>query len=981
MSRRTRDQRLLAAVHEKPWAILESSYLQILDIVHNHARGVRLTDEEITEALEAARPRDRGGAPPGGIAVLPLWGPIVPHADMLTQMSGATALDAWLADFRELVADPSVGTIVLNVDSPGGSVDLVTETAQAIRDSRKSKHIVAVANTLAASAAYDLAAQADELYVSPSGMVGSIGVFLAHEDISQMLEQEGVKVTLISAGKYKTEGNSFEPLSDEARAAKQKLVDSYYQLFVADVAKGRGVDTSTVEASYGQGRVLTARAAVQAGMVDGVQSLDQTLAKLAGSSSSRARPRQLAAVGTGSQIAATAGDITVGRRFGRGFVQQIEDIEGSTTMTLVFDHGAQAGPIPYSKTDVVDEPWDGPGQVTKLNSPVTKTRGFGMFAWYDANGNDPDGDGYPDAKDDWKFEHHRVGADGEPNAAVVSACRNGLARLDQANIPEGDRDGVRAHLQHHIDDFNQANQATDARQAASHTRTGKENTMDTVPTDGRPPTREELVARQDQIRDEQAALNAGAPGREYTAEEAAQDEALEKEYWELDSTIKNLDDRDARERAKVEAAAKKQPAFKGDGGNSTPTLEKFRTNAGRKGPENIFDLAAYRSHAGTVDGLGPLWADGAKRANELADYRTDHKDETRAFVEALIRLSEEKSKPHESFAHRLLMTADPAYEEAFGRWVMGRETVRDTDRIKAAVTNTGLGSETPVPVTIDPTVLFTGDGSRDPLRTLARVVTITGLKWRGIATDGITMSYGAEASAFSPGTPSFDAPDITVVKAKGEIQFSIEVDTDWPSLREELQREFAQAKLDLEADKFMNGTGSNEPTGLMYALVTDATSLVKTAAHDTIALDDVDNVADSLPANFDGNAAWLAHKRFYSKVSQLARTAGVPDPWTNLAAGVAPDNPLVRGALKGYPAYSHSEISSAFDADQTVAIIGDFERGFVIVDRVGLNVELDPHPRDGNGAWLGQRALLAWFRNNTGLRTANAFRVLEVKGS
>jgi hypothetical protein len=100
--------------------------------------------------------------------------------------------------------------------------------------------------------------------------------------------------------------------------------------------------------------------------------------------------------------------------------------------------------------------------------------------------------------------------------------------------------------------------------------------------------------------------------------------------------------------------------------------------------------------------------------------------------------------------------------------------------IRMAVSNTGLGSETPVLVTTDPTVLYTGDAARSPLRALAQIVMITGLKWRGIGSSGVSMSYAAEAAVVNADTPTFDAPDIAVEKTGGEIEFTVEVDDDWP---------------------------------------------------------------------------------------------------------------------------------------------------------------------------------------------------------
>jgi ClpP class serine protease len=95
------------------------------------------------------------------------------------------------------------------------------------------------------------------------------------------MEREGVKIDLISAGPFKTEDSRFGPLSDEARAHKQTLVDGYYEMFVDDVAQGRGTTTSTVEAAYGGGRMLLAKGALEAGMIDRIETLDTSVGRLA----------------------------------------------------------------------------------------------------------------------------------------------------------------------------------------------------------------------------------------------------------------------------------------------------------------------------------------------------------------------------------------------------------------------------------------------------------------------------------------------------------------------------------------------------------------------------------------------------------------------------------------------------------------------------------------------------------------------------
>jgi len=204
-------------------------------------------------------------------------GTIFPRGSMLAEFFGGMTPDRFSGLLQAAAKDQSVTRIVIDVDSPGGAVAGVPELAAEIRAARGAKPITAVANGLAASAAYWLATQADEVVITPSGEVGSIGVFAAHIDMSRALDQAGITPTLISAGKYKTEGNPYQPLSDEARAAIQARVDDFYGMFVKDVAKGRGVSVDAVRFTFGEGRTVGARQAVDLGMADRVATLAEVL--------------------------------------------------------------------------------------------------------------------------------------------------------------------------------------------------------------------------------------------------------------------------------------------------------------------------------------------------------------------------------------------------------------------------------------------------------------------------------------------------------------------------------------------------------------------------------------------------------------------------------------------------------------------------------------------------------------------------------
>lgn len=259
------------------WAIRPT----VLGELYALAADGRFLEAMRGESADARRKRGRPRKINGGVQVVGLKGVLMPMGFLGMLFGLENPLDSFNRAFSEAIGDPEVGAVVLDVDSPGGVVDFIPETAAMINAAKGSKPIVAVANPLSASAAYWLASQADEISVTTSGEAGSIGVYAAHRDLSGALEMQGIKTTLVSAGKYKVEGNPYEPLSEEARGHIQQDVDGFYDLFTADVARGRGVKQKAVEEGFGEGRVLTARDAVKAGLADRVETLSEAVSRLA----------------------------------------------------------------------------------------------------------------------------------------------------------------------------------------------------------------------------------------------------------------------------------------------------------------------------------------------------------------------------------------------------------------------------------------------------------------------------------------------------------------------------------------------------------------------------------------------------------------------------------------------------------------------------------------------------------------------------
>jgi signal peptide peptidase SppA len=277
---------LITEFHSTPWALMPERLASIEVILRRWSQSIapsQATLEMVASDRVAREVRSVANAQvSGGIAVLPLYGVVMQRGNMIDQASGAgaTSTDQFSAALKAAIADPGVSKILIDIDSPGGSVYGVAELADEIMAARATKPIVAIANSLAASAAYWIGACASELYCTPGGEVGSIGVWQTHQDMSAALDVSGVKTTLISAGKYKTEGNPYAPMDEEALAFAQSRVDDYHAAFVRAVARGRAVSVAHVRDGMGQGRVLGAQAALAEHMIDGVMPMPELIRKM-----------------------------------------------------------------------------------------------------------------------------------------------------------------------------------------------------------------------------------------------------------------------------------------------------------------------------------------------------------------------------------------------------------------------------------------------------------------------------------------------------------------------------------------------------------------------------------------------------------------------------------------------------------------------------------------------------------------------------
>jgi signal peptide peptidase SppA len=267
---------LKAWILSQPWAIDQAKASEILAYLELREQSTReeIEAQRIHPSRERAV-RDRDGA----IGIVTIHGIMAQRRVPGASTGGGVSTTDVGKRIDQLAADNGTKAIIIDIDSPGGSVAGTRELGDKVRRAALAKPVIAQVDSLAASAAYWVASQATEIVSTPGGQAGSIGVLMMHENIAGAMEAHGVKVTMISAGRYKTEGHPYAELDEDAVAHYQSQVDTIYHDFVTDVSTGRDLSHEKVEKTFGQGRLLLAKEALGVGMVDRIATFDETLAR------------------------------------------------------------------------------------------------------------------------------------------------------------------------------------------------------------------------------------------------------------------------------------------------------------------------------------------------------------------------------------------------------------------------------------------------------------------------------------------------------------------------------------------------------------------------------------------------------------------------------------------------------------------------------------------------------------------------------
>lgn len=386
-------------------------------------------------------------------------------------------------------------------------------------------------------------------------------------------------------------------------------------------------------------------------------------------------------------------------------------------------------------------------------------------------------------------------------------------------------------------------------------------------------------------------------------------------------------------------------------------------------PDNVFAIEEYRSLSSTMDDLKQGYRDGAALVVERNAISNPNVDADKARAQVL-RLLDTKDTPDGVLAQRIIATGSPAYQRAFAKTLNGSPLTAEEQRAMSLGTDSEGGFA--VPYQLDPTVILTSNGVINPIRQMARIEQIVGKEWQGITTDGVTVTRVQEETEATDDSPTLAQPVVRTNRVQGFIPFSVELGQDWNSLQSEMSVLLADAKDVEESDSasgFILGDGAGVNAGGIVGSMAVG-SEVDTTTDNTFAVADLYKLEEAVPPRFRSRAQMLANRAIYNKVRQFDNSGGA-DLWVRLDAASPPE-------LIGYPAREASAMDSAVTDGKKIIVMGDF-RYFLIVDRIGMSIELIPHLFGVSGRPTGQRGIYAIWRNNSKILVPNAFRLLTIQ--
>jgi capsid assembly protease len=263
-----------------PWAIKPGHMEHIGDVYNQHIRGPKLDLKAMEDKLISFGEIEEANYDIiNGNAIIPIKGSLMKNPSAFSRIFyGARGTKDISTLISAALKNSSAERIILDIDSPGGTVDGTQELANFIYDNRGKKEIVAYSDGMIASAAMWIASAADKRYISGDTVeLGSIGVYMMHADFSKMNKEMGINITELYAGKYKTAASPNKPLDKESKEYLQAQIDYLYSIFVEDVARNLGVSVETVLSDMADAKIFIGKQAITAGLVDGVSTFDELI--------------------------------------------------------------------------------------------------------------------------------------------------------------------------------------------------------------------------------------------------------------------------------------------------------------------------------------------------------------------------------------------------------------------------------------------------------------------------------------------------------------------------------------------------------------------------------------------------------------------------------------------------------------------------------------------------------------------------------
>jgi HK97 family phage major capsid protein len=487
------------------------------------------------------------------------------------------------------------------------------------------------------------------------------------------------------------------------------------------------------------------------------------------------------------------------------------------------------------------------------------------------------------------------------------------------------------------------------------------------------------------LKDIKAELERLGEKEDLTAEDEQQFDELTREFAQIDGHRRQLERTSALERVRsATKTTERGPASLalrvergasvsgGQGYDLDPILNPDSVEDCRfRDPWNLSEVRTF--------GRDPEDVGGELRARALSaiEKMPGCNDAVRA---GGTRILERWDDRNSYIARLILHTSSPAYMRAWvkkARDPQGAEFTPDernawqaAEAFRAMSLTDSEGGYL-VPFQLDPTVIVTSDGMLSEIRQVARMVVATGDVWNGVSSGAVSWSWDAEGSEVSDDSTAFAQPSIPIHTARGFVPISMQAMQDEANVTATVAELLSEGREDLEAEAFITGSGSGQPTGIVTAL-TGTASEIPSATTDVFALEDMYALHGGLPAKHRRRGTWLANIQTYNATRQFD-TAGGAALWTTLGNDL-PDGLIGRRVLE---AEAMDGVINATQDNRTI-VFGNFNN-YVIADRVGMTVEFIPHLfHTSNNRPSGQRGWFASYRTGADSVSDGAFRMLNV---